>query len=369
MSSLAYSKELLIASQAVQSASVLTKKIVHSVFQNSTLSKSDSSPVTLADFAAQALLIGFIHHYFPDDDMVGEEDADVLRKDKKLLNSVWEIVSSHLKDERDQVGEREMEMLARPIIKSKEEMCDVIDLGGHGTGEREGRVWMLDPVDGTAAFLRGEQYAVALALVVDGEEKVGVLGCPMLKIEEGKISEKIVDWEGFGLMISAVKGQGALMRSMGKGVLQPASKVERRDSFIPVLDGLQFVEMTASSSVDLEKHQEVAKRLGAQWPGTDLWSSQMRYMALAVGGCDIKLRIARSKDKRPYVWDHAGGHLIYREVGGMLTNLDGKELDFKTGRRLEGFWAMIAAPEVIHARILETVVQVLQDKEGNGHRL
>lgn len=35
----------------------------------------------------------------------------------------------------------------------------------------------------------------------------------------------------------------------------------------------------------------------------------------------------------------------------------------------EGSWAMIAAPAVIHAKVLETVVQVLQDEDGGGHRL
>lgn len=41
-----------------------------------------------------------------------------------------------------------------------------------------GRHWVLDPVDGTLGFVRGDQYAVALALVEDGRVVVGVLGCP-----------------------------------------------------------------------------------------------------------------------------------------------------------------------------------------------
>ena len=53
-------------------------------------------------------------------------------------------------------------MLANPAFI--EEMLSIAGLGGRGTGGREGRVWMLDPVDGTATFLRGEHYAIALAL-------------------------------------------------------------------------------------------------------------------------------------------------------------------------------------------------------------
>jgi hypothetical protein len=54
----------------------------------------------------------------------------------------------------------------------------------------------------------------------------------------------------------------------------------------------------------------------ASWPGTDVWSSQMRYVALIVGGADVMVHIPVKKDKRSYVWDYAGGHLIFREAGG-----------------------------------------------------
>ena len=32
------------------------------------------------------------------------------------------------------------------------------------------RVWVLDPVDGTKGFMRGEHYCIALALLVKGEQ-------------------------------------------------------------------------------------------------------------------------------------------------------------------------------------------------------
>ena len=43
------------------------------------------------------------------------------------------------------------------------------------------RFWTLDPIDGTKGFLRGEQYAVALALIVGGEVVVAALACPSLE--------------------------------------------------------------------------------------------------------------------------------------------------------------------------------------------
>lgn len=64
-------------------------------------------------------------------------------------------------------------------------------------------IWALDPIDGTAGFLRGAQYAVCLALMVDGKVVVGVLGCPNLPVDPSNPSgEK-------GVLLSAVRGGGA----------------------------------------------------------------------------------------------------------------------------------------------------------------
>ena len=65
----------------------------------------------------------------------------------------------------------------RANIRS-DEICSWIDHGG-AVHYRE-RFWTLDPIDGTKGFLRGEQYAVALALIEGGEVVVAALACPNL---------------------------------------------------------------------------------------------------------------------------------------------------------------------------------------------
>jgi len=353
-----FSRERLLAELAVQRASILTKKALSTVNKGE-LSKTDSSPVTIADFAAQALLISAIHHAFPSDGFVGEEDADALRKDATLRQRVWELVSStHLDDEESEA------MLASPA--SIEEMFDAIDLGGQGIGGRKGRVWMLDPVDGTATFLRGEQYAVSLALVKDGKEMVGVLGCPNLSLKAGRVREKNVDEKGLGLMLSAVRGQGAIIRPIGTGGLQPAQKIERSLDGPVDLKDLHFVDYTRSKLWGHEKVRLIAERLGAAYPGTEVWSSHMRYVALIVGGGDIQVRIPLKKDTTSYVWDHAGAQLIFTEAGGKITDLYGKEMDFGAGRKLGNNWGLIAAKEGVHARILNLVTEMLKEDCENG---
>jgi 3'(2'), 5'-bisphosphate nucleotidase len=71
-----YEHERKIAQLAVQKAVIVTKKLLQLV-QKGELAKGDKTSVSLADFAAQALLVAAIHHSFPDDIIVGEEDTSL----------------------------------------------------------------------------------------------------------------------------------------------------------------------------------------------------------------------------------------------------------------------------------------------------
>jgi 3'(2'), 5'-bisphosphate nucleotidase len=130
------------------------------------------SPV--ANFDSQAL-VHAIHSHFPNDNFVGEESANALRADPALLEAIWLLVSTtyHEDPESDAI---------LGSVSSREEILRVIDLGGTGAGGRNGRVQMMDPIDRTKEFVKGGQYAVALALVENEEQKVGVLGCPNLNL-------------------------------------------------------------------------------------------------------------------------------------------------------------------------------------------
>lgn len=55
-------------------------------------------------------------------------------------------------------------------------------------GGPKGRHWVLDPIDGTLGFVRGDQYAVALALIEDGKVVIGVLGCPNYPMKKELLS-------------------------------------------------------------------------------------------------------------------------------------------------------------------------------------
>lgn len=63
-------------------------------------------------------------------------------------------------------------------------------------------------VDGTSGFIRHQQFAVCLALIVDGQVELGVIGCPNLGPEPAKIGEEVIP-NGKGVLMVAVKGEGS----------------------------------------------------------------------------------------------------------------------------------------------------------------
>jgi 3'(2'), 5'-bisphosphate nucleotidase len=222
----------------------------------------------------------------------------------------------------------------------------------------------MDPMDGTSAFLQGGQYAVSLALLEDGKEVLGVLGCPnLMPGVGGRVQERVCDRDGMGVMLAAVKGQGASWRPMGRGGLLPATRIDRGRGNAPVeLRDVHFVDSSNSPATLTGKVRELAEITGALYPApTELYSSHMRYAAMALGGREfVQLRWPKP-GKGPWsIWDHAGSQLIYAESGaGKVTDLAGNPINFTTGEKLSKSWGLITADETIHGKILALVTGML----------
>ncbi len=95
-------------------------------FQEGTIGKSDASPVTVADFAVQAIVCARLLEAFPDDAIIAEEAADELRKNPELCERVLEAVR-----------------VAEPSATAQD-ICTWIDRGTE-RNYRE-RFWTLDPI-------------------------------------------------------------------------------------------------------------------------------------------------------------------------------------------------------------------------------
>lgn len=350
-----YAKELEVAQLAVQRATILTKRVFHERAKG-TVDKDDKSPVTIGDFGAQIIIISALKANFPDDEIVGEEEADKLRSDANLKQIVWDLVSSTKLD--DPAAEK----VLGGAVKDPESMLDLLDQG-NSKGGAKGRIWAIDPIDGTKGFLRGGQYAVCLGLMVDGDVKVGVLGCPNLPIDDAApltvdIGSNATD-EGRGVIFSAVQGQGATSRPLSTGGLQDGQAIAMKP--IAKMAEAKFCESVEAGHSSQGEAAQIAEKLGITTPSVRM-DSQAKYASIARGAGDIYLRLPTSKTYVEKIWDHAAGDLIVREAGGQVTDVNGKRLDFSLGRTLANNKGVVAAPAPYHAEVLKAVQEVLGPK-------
>lgn len=352
-----YEKELQIAQLAVQRASILTKRVFHEKAKG-TVDKNDKSPVTIGDFGAQALIIAALQHNFPNDAIVAEEESAKLKEDASLRTTVWDLV----KDTK--LDDAAAEALLGGPIKDVDAMVEFIDKG-NSAGGSQGRIWAIDPIDGTKGFLRGGQYAVCLALMIDGDVKVGALGCPNLPIDDSArltsgIGANQTD-EGHGVLFSAVQGYGATSRALATVNLDIEAGTPISMRAIDDLTKANFCESVEAGHSSHGDQAAISQKLGITEPSVRM-DSQAKYGSIARGAGDIYLRLPVSATYQEKIWDHAAGDLIVRESGGQVTDVHGKRLDFSIGRTLANNKGVVAAPSAVHGKVLEAVQEVLSAK-------
>lgn len=317
---------------AVREAALLTRRVQAEMVTDA-LQKGDKSPVTVGDFAAQAI-VGKRLAEAPGDFcrvLVGEESADDLRTDTgaETLQQVTQFV-------------RTLEPDATP-----EAVCDWIDTGAADAGDG---YWTLDPIDGTKGFLRGDQYAIALAYVEGGQVQLGVLGCPEL------VNASVPQRAGVGTLILAVRGEGAHAQP-----LEGDSSDWKRLAVSAQNDpsGTRMLRSVEKGHTNLGAIDHLAKAMGvtADPVGMD---SQAKYAVLAAGGGEMLVRLlsAHRPDYREKVWDQAAGSIVVEEAGGRVSDLDGKPLDFSKGRTLAANRGVIATNGPLHDAALAALKQI-----------
>jgi 3'(2'), 5'-bisphosphate nucleotidase len=350
-----YKHERKIAELAVQRAAIATKTVFDNM-KNIKIDKTDNTPVSVADFAAQSLLVAAIQKNFPGDKVLGEEDSQLLQNDHQLRQKVWEIVqSTHLEDVEAE------KLLGSP--NSMEQMLEYIDIGGKSNQSSPGRVWIFDPVDGTKTFLLGGHYVVCCAFMVDGVQQVAAFAAPHITLEHGRISESDIDLTSGGYVISATKDKGAQMRPLSHGALNDSSPITKKP--YPGTKPLIYTESLGTETNYIPGRKDIVESLGSSWPPVDIYSTQLRYLALALGVADFLLRLPKDPPTASsHIWDHAGGILVFQECGGKVTDIQGREMDFTTGRDLTNNVGIVAAPAYAHAKVLKAVQEELKHNDN-----
>lgn len=257
--------EIQFALNTVRTASKLVAQ-VQAEMVTAALTKDDKSPVTIADYGAQALVGYLLDQTFPNDPLVGEEDSASLReeKNKETLERIAYFVGQYTDG------------------ATMDSVCQWID---RGSAESGSRYWTVDPIDGTKGFLRGDQYAVALALVENGQVQVGALGCPNLDIQYLTSDHETAFNPGNGSIVVAVRGQGTWAAPLSGGDFVRLTVSSRGEaSQARMLRSLEEAHTNVGQIGDLVN----ALNVQAAPVGMD---SQAKYAVLAAGKGDVLVRL------------------------------------------------------------------------------
>jgi myo-inositol-1(or 4)-monophosphatase len=176
------------------------------------------------------------------------------------------------------------------------------------------RVWVIDPIDGTRAFLAGRtDWSISAALVEAGRPAIAVVYAPVS-------NEFFV----------AVSGQGATRNDAPMAVSAGSG-----------LDGAR----TAGP-------RRILDQMTAQHPGLvavpRIHSLALRLVRVAQGEIDTAIVGGNSRD-----WDLAAADLLVHEAGGTLTSLDGKPLTYNQPEPVHT--VLVAAGRERHPALLKYV--------------
>ena len=306
---------------AVLKAMRLCEQVQAEMVSTDAIQKTDRSPVTVADFGSQALICKAIGDAFPDDVIVAEEDAQALKENATLLARVTNYVDGFTKE-----------------TVSVDTVSEWIDRGSGDVGKS---FWTLDPIDGTKGFLRHDQYAIALAYIVDGVVQLGVLGCPNLTYRLDAIDAER------GCLFVAVRGEGTGLYTTAGDFLEQVYVSE---------DTHRFAESFESSHGDSDAHSKIAEALGITESPVRM-DSQAKYGVVSRGEASLYIRLPNpaSPDYRECIWDHAAGMIVVQEAGGTVTDANGAPLNFLSGKRMHENRGIVATNGKLHQHVLKAL--------------
>jgi 3'(2'), 5'-bisphosphate nucleotidase len=294
--------------------------------QEGTSAKADATPVTAADMALQAVLADGLQAAYGAIPVVGEESTAVFAPSESERGGGSGGVALRTRVE-------DLARLARPALSGRL-LDEAIDRGcGDGMSREQ---WIIDPIDGTRGYLRGQQYCVCLALVRDGVPVFGVAGCP-------RLGER-------GWMIAAVRGGGAALwrlDDLGGTPRTPRAGEPDRGTLV-----------ACESPGATDRARARLRRMGELVGGPMIvrpMESQCKFVLVATGEADLAIRLASYDParNRDMVWDYAGAVVFAEESGARMTDCDGNPLRFGAGRLIDRNRGILCAPNWLHDRAVD----------------
>ena len=176
------------------------------------------------------------------------------------------------------------------------------------------RVWIVDPIDGTRAFIAGrEDWSVSVALAVDGRPVAAALYAPVT-------DELFLSTAGGGATRNGVTIRASLGDGLeGARVGGPKRMLER-------------IVQTGTAIVPMPRIHSLALRLAR------------------VAHADLDAAVAGGNG---HDWDLAAADLLVHEAGGQMTGLDGHMLVYNRADPVHGM--LIAAGRERHAALVDLI--------------
>jgi myo-inositol-1(or 4)-monophosphatase len=178
------------------------------------------------------------------------------------------------------------------------------------------RVWIIDPIDGTRAYIGGRpDWSIAAALVEDARPILGVVYAP---VEQG--------------LFVAVAGRGATLNGL------------------PIRTSSGRTLEQARVAGPRRHLEQLCALVPSLRPVPKIHSLALRLARVAQGTLDAAFASQSGQD-----WDLAAADLLVHEAGGALTTLGGERLAYNRQDPVHA--AVIAAGRERHARLLELVTE------------
>lgn len=215
------------------------------------------------------------------------------------------------KSENDFVTEMDFksESLIRDILLGA---CPEDQFFGEETGGAAkacGR-WIVDPIDGTANFMRGEtEYSISIAYEHDGELVIGCVFCPVFDEVFLAVRGEGATCNGQPIHVSGTNNPRDALVHMGFGHRNPALLRRTLAVFPALISAVSDVRRSGSAAYDL--------------------------CCVASGRCEAFVERGLS------LYDYAAGYVILTEAGGRMTGWEDGEDAIATGN-------LIASNGLVH---------------------
>jgi len=184
----------------------------------------------------------------------------------------------------------------KTVAERLKKLYPSIDFVGEefGGNDKAERLWILDPIDGTAHFIRGIPFCTTQIAL----------------IEEGQVVFSLIYNFVTKEMFSAQKGMGAKLN----GASIHVSNRQLKDAYV-------VVETHRDKKENLDKFM----RISAKCPILTTINTGFEFGLLASG--KIEARVAF--DPHGYDWDYAPGSLLVSEAGGIVKNIGSDSYDYR----------------------------------------